>query len=224
VADQQDDLENRVTQLDYSLERLTYEVASLKLEVATLVSALKETHAHMPRRASPKRAGPEPPIRPSMTPAAVVVLLATALLSWQLLATPHTSRAPADTFNPSAAPAVPLGDIGAPAAIPVQIASRTDTRLQPDLPHSLPHDLATAHPTIYKGTLSVNADRPGARVFVNRKSVGTAPVRLRNLRAGAHLVWVERDGFRRWTKVVTVPAERITRVSADLQPVRDTER
>ena len=59
----------------------------------------------------------------------------------------------------------------------------------------------------------MNADRPGAQVFVNRKSVGTAPVRVRNLRAGSHLVWVERDGYRRWTRVITVPAERVTRVS-----------
>lgn len=41
---------------------------------------------------------------------------------------------------------------------------------------------ATSEPTVYKGTLTVNADRPGATVFVNRKSVGTAPVRVRNLR------------------------------------------
>jgi hypothetical protein len=74
-------------------------------------------------------------------------------------------------------------------------------------------------PTIYRGTLTVVADHPDADVFVNRRPVGKAPVRLRNLRAGAHLVWVEHDGYRRWTRVVTVPAERVTRVSADLEPI-----
>ena len=49
--------------------------------------------------------------------------------------------------------------------------------------------------------------QPGATVFVNRQNVGIAPVRVTNLRAGAHLVWVESEGFRRWTRVVTVPAE-----------------
>ena len=49
-------------------------------------------------------------------------------------------------------------------------------------------------------------------------NVGTAPVRVTNLRAGAHLVWVESEGFRRWTRVVTVPAERVTRVTASLEP------
>jgi hypothetical protein len=206
VEDEQNDLENRVTALDYSVERLTSEVSSLKLEVATLVSALKEKQAQMPRRAPAKRTGPDSPIRPSMTPAAIVVLLATALLSWQLLKTPHLSRASAEVSDPdAAAPRVQI-------ATPLRAEARpTETPRQPDPP--------IVHPTVYKGMLSVTADRPGARVFVNRKSVGTAPVRLRNLRAGAHLVWVERDGFRRWTKVVTVPAEKITRVSADLQPV-----
>ena len=69
----------------------------------------------------------------------------------------------------------------------------------------------------------MNADRPGAEVFVNRKRVGIAPVRVRNLRAGSHLVWVERDGYRRWTRVVTVPAARVTRVSADLEPVVEND-
>ena len=76
---------------------------------------------------------------------------------------------------------------------------------------------------IYRGTLTIGSDRPGAHVFVNRQPVGIAPVRVRNLRAGSHLVWVEREGYRRWTRVVTVPAERVTRVEADLEPIA-TER
>ena len=74
-------------------------------------------------------------------------------------------------------------------------------------------------PTIYRGTLSVNADRPGATVFVNHQNMGPAPVRVRNLRAGAHLVWIERDGYQRWTRVVQVPADRVSRVWADLEPI-----
>jgi hypothetical protein len=70
----------------------------------------------------------------------------------------------------------------------------------------------------------VGADQPGAIVFVNRENVGIAPVRVKNLRAGAHLVWVESEGYRRWTRVVTVPAEKVTRVSAALEPEPVTER
>jgi len=139
----------------------------------------------------------EPPSRPSITPAAIVVLLASGLLTWQLIATPHS------------APAVPLLQaLGLAAYAPLVLTVAAE-----------PAETAQIEPTIYKGTLTVAADHPGAMVFVNRHSVGTAPVRVRNLKAGAHLVWIESDGYRRWTRVVTVPAERVTRVSADLEPI-----
>jgi hypothetical protein len=44
-------------------------------------------------------------------------------------------------------------------------------------------------------------------------------LRLTNLRAGSHLIWVERDGYRRFTRVVPVPADRVTRLFADLEPI-----
>jgi hypothetical protein len=78
-------------------------------------------------------------------------------------------------------------------------------------------------PYVYRGTLSVSADQPVAEVFINREKVGTAPVRVRNLRAGSHLVWVESEGHRRWTRVVTVPAEKVTRVSVALEPLERIE-
>lgn len=70
----------------------------------------------------------------------------------------------------------------------------------------------------YVGTLSIDAD-PGGDVFVDRQSAGHTPLRLTNLRAGSHLIWIERDGFRRFTRVVQVPADRITRLSAELEPI-----
>jgi hypothetical protein len=209
VYEESNGVNDRVERLDETVERLTTEVASLKLELATLVSALRENQSHPAQRpavaAFPLKK-PEPPSRPSPAPAAVVVLLATGLLSWQLIMGPR----PGDGAQASA---------GSPSA-----ASRTDARTLTPPPPTI--DTATeppvtplVKPTIYKGTLAVAADRPGARVYVNRKEVGVAPVRVRNLKAGAHLVWIESDGFRRWTRVVTVPAERVTRVSADLEPV-----
>jgi hypothetical protein len=143
----------------------------------------------------------EPPIRPSMAPAGLVVLLAVGLLSWQLMVTPQRDPSIAAANRPAAAIARAVNPV-AHAAAPA--ASAEQPRIMP---------------TVYKGTLSVKTDLPGAKVFVNRKSVGTAPVRVRNLRAGSHLVWVERDGYQRWTRVVTVPAERVTSVSVDLEPV-----
>lgn len=204
--DQSHSVDDRVARLDESIERLTSDVASLKLELATLTSALRELRAERSgRRTAASDAPPpvEPPVKPSLAPAAVVVLLATAVLSWRLIAVPPVSQISAP---PVAAVAAQL----LPPPLPDQPA--------PWRPSTEPPITPLVKPTIYKGTLSVNADRPGATVFVNRQNVGVAPVRIRNLRAGAHLVWIERDGYRRWTRVVTVPAERVTRVSADLEP------
>jgi hypothetical protein len=60
---------------------------------------------------------------------------------------------------------------------------------------------------------------PVGEVFINRQPAGRTPLRLQNLRAGSHLVWIERDGYRRWTRAVQVPADRVTNLSADLEPI-----
>lgn len=208
MHDQPNGLDNRVGQLDETVERLTSEVASLKLELATLVSALRELqqNSHARRRAVPAvPARVEPPSRPSPAPAAIVILLAVGLLSWQLITGPRGERVAASDASRTAAMRSAARDV--PPAPPVEPPA-TEPPLTP-----------LVAPTIYKGTLSINAAQPGARVFVNRRDVGTVPVRLRNLKAGAHLVWIEREGYRRWTRVVTVPAERVTRVSATLEPL-----
>jgi hypothetical protein len=217
VQNRPNEHDSRVRPLDESVERLTSDVASLKLELATLVSALREVQYQQAGYRTPLRVKALPseaPNRPSMVPAAIVVLLAAALLSWQVIVTPPPGQAQAS--RPMPADATRAADDRGPA--PLTAASEAASRSTDPPPTPL------VRPTIYKGTLTVNADRPGATVFVNRQSVGTAPVRLRNLRAGAHLVWVESEGYRRWTRVVTVPAERVTRVSADLEPLDAVER
>lgn len=200
---------DRVERLDKTVERLTTEVASLKLELATLVSALREhqsQQAPKPPAVVRFHKKAEPPSQPSPAPAAVVVLLAIGFLSWQLITGPRSEEAAQAGGRGTSTSR--LADVRATPPPPPTIDTATEPPVTPLVP-----------PTVYKGTLSVAADRPGARVFVNRKEVGVAPVRVRNLRAGAHLVWIESEGFRRWTRVVTVPAERVTRVSADLEPI-----
>ena len=204
--DQPNTLDSHVGRLDESVARLTSEVTSLKLELATITSALRELRAeHSARGAqhSPAPVAMEPLVKPTMTPAAVVVLIASGLLSWQLIATPRVNR--------PAAPPVQGAELSLPSPLPDQPLASTRSTEPPMTP--------LIKPTIYRGTLAVAADRPGATVFVNHRNMGPAPVRVRNLRAGAHLVWIERDGYRRWTRVVTVPAERVTRVTADLEPI-----
>ena len=193
------------------IDRLTTEVASLKLELATLVSAHRDSQRQqrpsgirIPVAKSAKKA--EPPVRASITPAAVVAMLAVGLLSWQLIGMSRIDRINAQTTRP-----VPAASSPANAHPRIELPPAAPATTEPPVT-----PLVT--PTIYTGTLSVRTNAPGATVFVNRRNVGTAPVRVPNLRAGAHLVWVESEGFRRWTRVVTVPAERVTRVTAALEP------
>lgn len=199
------------------LDRLRTEVASLKLELATLTSVIRELQHHQsgPRLSLPAKALSPPDVRrPSLVPAAVVVMMAAGLLSWQVMQGPR-----ADRLHALVAPA--------PAVATAKPDDRTaggSAHAAPSPKISLPEgENGGLTPKVYKGALSVRADTPGAKVFVNRRNVGTAPVRVDNLRAGAHLVWVESDGYRRWSRVVTVPAETVTRVSADLEPEESVE-
>jgi len=201
------DPETRVGQLEQMVERLTSEVASLRLELATLVSAVREIQSQQLGRRLPAGGHVNAIARhkPSAVPAGLVVLVVSGLLSWQVLIGPRGADEAAATR------------VEAPAG-----ARARDER--PALPAAIPEPAiakAEPQPTIYRGTLSIDAAQPSAEVFVNRHRVGTAPVRVRNLKAGSHLVWVESEGYRRWTRVITVPAETVTRVSADLQPLVD---
>lgn len=211
MHDQPNDLDSRpdderLRRLDETVERLTSDVTSLKLEVATLISALRDSQFQYVRRIVKPPQPVAPPSRASLAPAAVVVLIAAALLSWQLIYSPHAG-VPSAVVNQAPSIAQTIEPVAHAAAPPVEAPS-TEPPITP-----------LVRPTIYKGTLAVKSDQPGAIVFVNRQNVGVAPVRLRNLRAGAHLVWVEHDGYRRWTRVVTVPAERVTQVTVDLEPL-----
>ncbi len=70
----------------------------------------------------------------------------------------------------------------------------------------------------YVGALLV-ASTPPAAVFVNRTYMGETPLTLSNLRAGSHVVWLDRDGFDRWSGAVSVVAGRVTRVDPKLRPI-----
>jgi hypothetical protein len=96
---------------------------------------------------------------------------------------------------------------------------------EPSPPGSRPAVAAQSKPTIVRssnfiGTLEVQSDPPGAAVFIDRERVGNTPLQLRKLRAGSHVIGVEREGYERWTVALRVVADRVTRVDATLQPDR----
>jgi chromosome segregation ATPase len=77
------------------------------------------------------------------------------------------------------------------------------------------------NPAQYVGALTVDSAPAGSSVFVDRQLVGKTPLELTRLRAGSHVVRIERDGYDRWTTAVQVAADKKTRVSARLQAVRE---
>lgn len=186
--------------VDPNVERLKSEVAALSREVASLTRALHDIQSQQLGRRLRASTPPASDARPSNAPAIVIVAIAAVLLSWQVMMSPLAVER-----EPERPPLLRGRIVSlslAAAAMPAVEESRAVER----------------PPVVYRGTLSVAADQPEAEVFINRKRVGVAPVRVRNLRAGSHLVWIESEGHRRWTRVVTVPYERVTRVKADLEP------
>ena len=112
----------------------------------------------------------------------------------------------------------PLVDSGPPSPIQNAASVSAAASLPAPAPPARPPARAASRPAGYVGTLTIDAS-PGGEVFVDRRSVGHTPVRLEKLRAGSHLIWIEREGYRRWTRVVAVTADRISRVTADLDPI-----
>jgi serine/threonine protein kinase len=67
------------------------------------------------------------------------------------------------------------------------------------------------------GVLFVESRPIGANVFVDDKMVGTTPMQMDGVDSGAHVVRLERPGYRDWSSAIrVVPGERL-RVSASLE-------
>jgi hypothetical protein len=90
----------------------------------------------------------------------------------------------------------------------------TSTRQAPSVDFETP---ATRRSTKFVGTLSIRSTPDKAEVHIDRERVGETPLVLRRLRAGSHAIWIDHEGYQRWTAGVNVPAEEHTRVTATLQ-------
>jgi PEGA domain len=108
---------------------------------------------------------------------------------------------------------------------PARTAERTPPRTPEPSPVRTPEPDSAASRTVnaagattYVGTLSIDAE-PSGDVYVDRRKIGRTPQNVENLRAGSHLIWIEREGYRRYTSVVQVPANRVSRVSVALEPI-----
>ena len=177
------------------------ENASLKRQLATLVTAATDNSRSRTAR------------WPSALGIVAACLVLAGAIGWRFIpgSPPPTEAAPSQAIESAVTPP--------PVEVPTPLtAVATPTPLPPrDAPARSQERLAPEPRMQYVGTLSVDAVPGGGEVFINRKSVGRTPVRVTGLRAGSHLVWIEREGYRLWTRVVSVPADNVTRVSVALE-------
>ena len=75
---------------------------------------------------------------------------------------------------------------------------------------------ASPAPHRFTGSLIVNSEPQGGTVFINQSRVGVTPLRLDDYPAGSYALWIQHEGYQRWTASVMVPANRVTRVTPKL--------
>jgi hypothetical protein len=204
------ELRRRLDRLERQFERTLIDLASLKSDLATLVSAVDDIKKRTTRPALAHRsergavvAMPRRPPGPK-TIAAIATLLIAGAAVWGLVAVATVALA-----EPVPIESEPLRIIELPPAVR---ADPPDRRARP------PGETDRPRGPLYVGTLTVDAE-PAGEVYLNRKPVGRTPLRLANLRAGSHLIWIQREGYRRFTRVVPVAANSISRVTASLDPI-----
>ncbi len=204
----------RVECLERALHRSTREIESLKSELAILVGTVDDIgkNARRPITWAPKPAS-SARTRFLTATAGIVFGLAVGVLGWTLW-----SR---DSIGTTVV-AAPEAAAVQPAAVPQPVAplAAATPEPAPETETTTPEEQPVQAPVDYVGTLSIDA-APGGQVFIDREAAGQTPLRIQNLKAGSHLVWIEREGYRRFTRVVQVPADRVSRVWADLEPIPD---
>jgi len=212
-------LDDRLDQVERTIDSTRNELAQIRSEIATLVGSIEDIKKRSTRRPvaeSPRRQSRTSWLHVLSATVGVVLGIAIGVLVWKQLggAKPVPVGAASHGGEPPASPAVDTNLAEpAPALVPEPVAP------QRDRPSAItPPPIARAEPVTYVGTLSIDA-APSGEVFLDREDAGRTPLRLDKLRAGSHLVWIEREGYQRWTRVVQVRADSITHLSAELEPL-----
>jgi PEGA domain len=73
------------------------------------------------------------------------------------------------------------------------------------------------------GSLQIDSTPRGARVFVDRQSVGVTPLVLPGLVVGSHVVRLEADGHKPWSSAIRITADRQTDLRTTLAPSVEDE-
>ncbi|HEX8027732.1 MAG TPA: PEGA domain-containing protein [Vicinamibacterales bacterium] len=211
-------LGERLEIVERDLAKANAEVALLRSDVATLVRVVDDIRTRK-RQPQTERQKSERPATRTVASALVGMVLGVVAGAWLWTYT----RASAEQIVPSPPVEQTVAAGPAPIATPEETAPVTATttgaiQAPPAAEPSAVHKVTQSASTNYVGTLSIDGE-PNGEVFIDRQSVGRTPLRLEKMKAGSHLIWIERDGYQRWTKVVQVPSDRVTRVWADLEPL-----
>ena len=123
--------------------------------------------------------------------------------------------------NPDAAvsPQVSASAATAPGSTPLPIATVTPKPEAVDTERAVAPPAARGIPgrnAAYRGTLMVNSQPRGARIFLNERYVGQTPMLIRALPAGSRAVRLRLDGYQPWSRGVSVVANETTTVAAKL--------
>jgi len=213
-----DGLRQRIDRLEKDAAQAKQQLTGLKIELATLVGVTNDIKKRISRRALVESTVPRPHRTLRFAGAIAGVFVGVLIGMWVWTSMSREPLAPAPV---TIAREVTPAPIQAPTAAAPELPSVAQASIVPIAAVS-PARVAPPRPTLkrfdYVGTLSIDAD-PGGDVFIDRQPAGTTPMRATNLKAGSHLIWIEREGYRRFTRVVQVPADRVTRLVANLEPL-----
>lgn len=67
------------------------------------------------------------------------------------------------------------------------------------------------------GSISVNSNPQGARVYLDNSYKGDTPLNIRDIAAGRHNVRIILSGYKEWTSNITVSSSSVARISANLK-------
>ena len=170
-------------------------------------------------------------VRPTPAQEAMALLLVAALLAFagaQFL--PAADRTPVKQAELLPAVTAPALKIAAPAVAqrsspPPEVGARTaQAPSEPAVAQRIsppevgaPATQATSknaatQKASFKGHLVVDSVPAGATVLINQRPAGTTPLHVTDYPAGSYAVWIERDGYQRWTAGVLVQADKTTRI------------
>lgn len=109
---------------------------------------------------------------------------------------PARDAAPPPAAATEAAPAAPVERPAAPVATPDARAPRPRPRAAAPRAEAAPEPAAApAAAAPESGTLRIEADVPGAQVFLDRQFIGTAPAVAEQVTPGSHQLNVAAEGF-----------------------------